>query len=91
MNAKPLDYIPGEIRDDIDQGVLTVGRPKKSEKKVGPLPTKTMGIRATGEWAAWADRLAKHCRTDFAKLVDMALVELAERRRFEEKPPERVP
>jgi hypothetical protein len=67
----------------------TMGRPKKGSKK-GPQP-RTVGVRASGEWADWLDEFADHCRTDIAKLIDEALVAHAKVRGFDKVPPRRVP
>lgn len=70
-------------------GELEVGRPKKQAK---PEPkAKTIGVRASVEYAEWVERAAKHCRTDVAKLIDAALAEYVRNRGFEESPPDRVP
>lgn len=66
-----------------------VGRPKK-QTKPGQL-TKTVGVRATSEWAEWLERLAKHCRTDIAKLIDASVAEYGKAHGFDEPPPERIP
>ena len=68
-----------------------MGRPRKTEKPKEPLKPKTVGVRATGEWAAWLERGARYCRTDVAKLLDAAAVEYLKARGFNEAPPERVP
>jgi hypothetical protein len=67
-----------------------VGRPKKSigKKVAGP---KTVGVRASAEWAEWLERAAKHCRTDVAKLIDNSVVDYVKARGFDEPPPDRVP
>jgi hypothetical protein len=67
-----------------------VGRPKKQDRPAEPLKPKTVGVRASGEWAAWADRYAKFRRVDVAKLIDLALAELAKGDGFE-PPPDRKP
>lgn len=67
-----------------------VGRPKRlsGNRPTGP---RTIGVRASGEWADWLERAAKHCRTDVAKLIDNAVADYVKSRGFEELPPERVP
>jgi hypothetical protein len=67
----------------------TVGRLKKQAKR--PDGPRTIGVRASGEWAGWIERAAKHCRTDIAKLIDVAVAEYVKARGFDESPPERVP
>jgi hypothetical protein len=67
----------------------TMGRPKKDAKRLpGP---RTIGVRASGEWADWVDQFAEHCRTDVAKLIDEALAAHAKVREFNKVPPKRVP
>lgn len=73
-------------------GVLDVGRPKQAAaRKNEPSKPKTIGVRATGEWAEWIERAARHCRTDIAKLIDAAVVDYVRARGFDEAPPERIP
>ena len=67
-----------------------MGRPKKSAPKGAPKP-RTIGVRATGEWAEWLEQAARHCRTDIAKLIDAAVVDYVKARGFEVPPPERIP
>jgi hypothetical protein len=52
---------------------------------------RTVGVRATAEWADWLERLAKHNRTDIAKVLDAAATHYAKATGFNEPPPERVP
>lgn len=60
------------------------GRPKL------PDPKRTvMTIRGNDEWRDWVHRLAEHMRCKSSDLVDRALVEIAERNGFKEKPPQR--
>lgn len=56
-----------------------------------PAGFRTVGIRASAEWADWLERLAKHMRTDIAKLMDACAAEYARNHGFDEPPPERVP
>ena len=67
----------------------TVGRKKKQEAK--PSGPRTIGVRSSADWADWLDRLARHCRTDVAKVIDAALARHARAEGFDEPPPERVP
>lgn len=75
----------------MDQGVIDVGRKKRQVKKSEPLPPRTIGVRATGEWAAWIEKGARFCRTDVAKLVDAAVADYLKAKGFGEPPPERIP
>ena len=74
-------------------GVATVGRPKKTRPASSPkpLPARTVGLRATGEWCAWLERAARHNRTDVAKFIDAAVIAWAKARGFDEPAPDRVP
>jgi hypothetical protein len=66
-----------------------MARPKaKGKGKPEPGP-KTIGVRASAEYAAWVDRLAARNRTTVAGLVDQALARFAREIGFEEPPPER--
>lgn len=53
--------------------------------------SRSVRVRVAGEWAAWLERAAKHCRTDIAKLIDAAVADYVKARGFSEEPPERVP
>lgn len=63
----------------------------KAKKPKEPMPARTIGVRATGEWADWIERAARHCRTDVAKLIDASVADYVKGRGFEEPPPERIP
>lgn len=63
------------------------GSPKK-QPDPGP---KTIGVRATAEYAEWLERLAKHYRTTVAGVIDRALAEWTEAAGYPERPPERTP
>jgi hypothetical protein len=91
MGTNPIQSTPGENGADPDRGASTVGKPKKDAKKAEPMKPKTVGIRATGEWAAWLDRGAKHCRLDVAKLIDKAVAVYLKKEGFDEPPPVRIP
>jgi hypothetical protein len=62
----------------------------KSAKAKDPSPLRTIGIKASSEWAAWLERFAKHQRTTVASLVDRSLASQAEVVGFNEAPPERI-
>jgi hypothetical protein len=68
-----------------------MSKPKRQPKEVKSLGPKTIGVRATGEWAAWLERAARFCRTDVAKLIDAAVADYVKGRGFDEPPPERIP
>ena len=64
-----------------------MARPKSAKDK----PLRTIGIKASTEWADWLERFAKHQRTTVASLVDRSLASQAEVVGFAENPPERIP
>lgn len=66
-----------------------MARPKKQPKK--ETPPKTIGIRASVEWAEWVEGLAKHYRTNVAGIIDRALAEWAKSENYPSVPPERIP
>lgn len=53
-------------------------------------PLRTIGIKASHEWADWLEKFAKNQRTTVASLVDRALAAHAEAEGFKEHPPERI-
>jgi hypothetical protein len=65
-----------------------VGRPKKPANRPKP---KTIGLRVSGEYGDWLDRLARKYRTTVAGLIDRAVAEWAASQGHEEPPPERMP
>jgi hypothetical protein len=73
-------------------GVL-MAKPKAApaRKDVGPKPTKTVSVRATLEWAEWLEEGARFCRTDLAKLLDVAAVDYLKAKGFTKPAPERMP
>jgi len=58
----------------------------KPKRKAG---YATVNVKASDEWKVWLDRLAKHCRTDIAKLIDRGLILVARAEGFNEEAPER--
>jgi hypothetical protein len=81
--------VPTSEIDTMETAVMA--RPKGRPKKVGGLNPRPTALTVKGnlEWRDWVERVAEHCRTDIAKLVDAAIVEYAEKRGFAEKPPRR--
>jgi hypothetical protein len=66
----------------------------KSKRRVPVKPAasvKTVGIRATEEWVAWVEGLAKEYRTTVAGVIDRALTEWADSKGYAKRPPERTP
>jgi hypothetical protein len=58
--------------------------------KKRPAPRDVVfSLRGSPEWKKWVDLLAKHCRTDVAKLIDSALVDYARTHGFDRQAPER--
>jgi hypothetical protein len=72
----------------IEALVMPKGKGSKKKPDAGP---KTIGVRATAEYAEWLERLAKHYRTTVAGVIDRALAEWTETEGYPERPPERTP
>jgi hypothetical protein len=70
-------------------GAATVGRPKKGSRTGQPPQPKTIGLRVSGEYGEWLERLAKRHRTTVAGIIDRAVAEWAESQGYEEAPPTR--
>jgi hypothetical protein len=78
--------------------MAVMGRPKAKTAKAKPAekvrdrsgekPT-VVTIKGNPAWRDWADRGAKYCRTDVAKLIDTALVFYLRSQGFTEQAPER--
>jgi hypothetical protein len=64
---------------------------RSKSKPKGPAPLKTIGIKASVEWADWLEGLAKHQRTTVASLIDRALEQHAQSVGYKDAPPERIP
>ena len=64
-------------------------RPSRRPAATTMPPPIAMTIRGSLEWREWVERLAKHCRTDIAKLVDASLILYSKEHGFTEPPPER--
>lgn len=67
-----------------------MGRPKRKAPKADASP-KTIGIRATPEWAEWLENVARHYRTTVAGVIDRALTEWTSANGYPDAPPERTP
>jgi hypothetical protein len=68
----------------------TMANPKrKASKPKRKAQYATVNIKASDEWKAWLDRLALHCRTDIAKLIDRGLILVARAEGFNEEVPQR--
>lgn len=68
-----------------------MARPKKKATARASKPLKTIGFKATAQWAEWLDKAARHFRTTNAGLIDRALAEWTAERGFGDPPPERIP
>lgn len=67
-----------------------------AKKQAAAPPAKPQGIRktvltikGTDEWRGWLDRLSDHLRTPTSTIVDIALVEFAKGKGFNEEAPKR--
>ena len=61
--------------------------PKRNPKRKADYAIVNMKV--SDKYRAWLDRLAKHCRTDVAKLIDRGLILVAKAEGFNEEAPER--
>jgi hypothetical protein len=64
------------------------GKPKRKAEGPGASPI-AITIRGSLEWRGWVERGADHCRTDVAKLVDVALIRYLREQGFTDPPPKR--
>ncbi len=67
---------------------LTMARKKTSKPKT-TTTTKSLVIRATADYAAWVEAFADFRRATYARLIDEALADYAEKTGFK-KPPIRA-
>jgi hypothetical protein len=88
MTAVSLVDLRETIRVKTEAAVMA--RPKSKQGKPAA-PLRTLGIKASAEWADWLERFAKHQRTTVASLIDRSLAKQADVEGFDEPPPERVP
>lgn len=63
----------------------------KAQASRDPDAVRMLSIRARSEWIEWVTRLARYGRLDVTKLIEIALLEYAEERRFGEPSPIRIP
>jgi hypothetical protein len=71
---------------------MAKAKPKAKPKQVPQVHKSkvvTVNIKASEEWKDWLDRLAIHCRTDVAKLIDRGLILVAKAEGFNEEVPRR--
>ena len=61
--------------------------PKRTEKPDRPAIAVT--LRGSEEWKSWVEGLADHCRTDVAKVIDRALIDLARKEGYKPDAPRR--
>ena len=67
------------------------GKPKgRKAAKVEP-DIKTIGVRASREWAEWLEEVARHYRTNVSGVIDRAMAEWTQTQGYPKKPPERTP
>ena len=68
-----------------------MARPKTKKRSETDLEIRTIGVRATKDWADWLERAAKHNRITVASFLDRAAAEHAKETGFDEPPPPRLP
>jgi hypothetical protein len=62
---------------------------KKTSKPKSTITTKSLVVRATDDYAAWVMAFAEFRRATYARLIDEALADYAEKTGFK-KPPVRT-
>ncbi len=67
---------------------------KVERKTTEPKPAaerKAIAVTIKGDpaWKAWLDGLANHCRSDVAKVIDMALIKYAKGEGYDREAPHR--
>jgi hypothetical protein len=78
-----------EILDFIRRPLLRSPGPMTAEAM--PASCRSVVVTGSPEWVAWLHRGARFLRADVAKMIDMATVEYARNRGFDDPPPRRVP
>lgn len=64
---------------------------KKTTRAKPAADRKSIAVTIKGgpEWKAWIDGLARHCRLDVAKVIDLAVVQFAKGEGYTPPAPER--
>lgn len=62
----------------------------RDQASVCPRPFRTIGVRASAQWADWLGRAAGHCLLDVAEMIDAALTRHARTVGFDEPRPGRL-
>jgi hypothetical protein len=73
-------------------GPAVMARPKKKAMRSAPAAgrkTIAVTIKGSPEWKDWIDGLARHCRLDVAKVIDLAVVQFAKGEGYNPEAPER--
>jgi hypothetical protein len=58
-----------------------------SKKSTGSRRAVAVTLKGSEKWKEWLEGLATHCRSDVAKVIDRALVELAKREGYDAPAP----
>ena len=71
--------------------VMAKAKPKKTARSKPASDRKTIAVTIKGspEWKDWIDGLARHCRLDVAKVIDLAVVQFARGQGYASEAPER--
>lgn len=93
-HAKRGPY-PEQFRPDPEL-MKFIGRPLLGVEDADPVQSiapsfRSLGIRATAEWAEWLEELARHYRTTVSGVIDRAMAEWSESEGRLEPPPSRIP
>ncbi len=67
----------------------TVKAKKKATRSAAGRKAIAVTIKGDPAWKAWLDGLADHCRSDVAKVIDMALIKYAKGEGYDREAPHR--
>jgi hypothetical protein len=86
--GKTEQFRPGpDLLEFIGKPLLVSANPDAIEP-VEPL-SRMVTLHVSPEWKDWIDGLARHCRLDVAKVIDLAVVQFAKGEGYQHDAPER--
>jgi hypothetical protein len=81
-------FRPGpDLMEFIGKPLLVSANPDAIEPVEGL--SRMVTLHVSPEWKGWIDGLARHCRLDVAKVIDLAVVQFAQAEGYAPKAPER--
>jgi len=75
-----------EPRESKAEPAKAKGSVAKSKEPAKVPRDMVVGMRGSPEWKGWLDRLADHCRLNKVDVIDLALVDYAQKMGFEAPP-----